>query len=363
MTAIFANDESGWSVLEADAFEKEEKLHDLIEEAPHLMPLSGAPRIIILGREVTCGSGSADLLAIEESGRPVVIEIKLAQNPEARRAVVAQVLSYASFLKGLSAGEFDHRLAAHLAKRGSTAATVAEFVAQSDQTTSFNPEAFLSSLESHLAEGSFRLVLVLDSAPADLVQVVGYLEAITQGRVDIDLVTVSAYHVAGTLLLVPQRVDPANNAGEPASKKPAAGGAPPKSITVRGHAEFMASIAEAAAPIRPELERLAGWARQLEQDGLATLYNSTGVDSSRWTLSPRVKGHDAGLAAVWNDNGAYLTVYRTVFERLAPTALASLEQAGIDVRQGNSVKQPSGEVLDILREAYTEAGAKKLSGT
>ncbi|HEV2069721.1 MAG TPA: hypothetical protein VGR26_08010 [Acidimicrobiales bacterium] len=87
-------------MLEADAFEKEEKLHDLIEEAPHLMPLAGAPRIVVLGREVTCGSGSADLLAIEDAGRPVVIEIKLAQNPEARRAVVAQVLSYASFLKG-----------------------------------------------------------------------------------------------------------------------------------------------------------------------------------------------------------------------------------------------------------------------
>ena len=362
MTAIFANDESGWSVLEADAFEKEEKLHDLVEEAPHLMPLAGAPRIVVLGREVTCGSGSADLLAIEDAGRPVVIEIKLAQNPEARRAVVAQVLSYASFLKGLSVDELDERLAPHLAKRGSTAATVAEFVEQSDQTTSFDAEEFRSSLESHLAEGSFRLVLVLDSAPADLTQLVGYLEAITHGRVEIDLVTVSAYHVSGTLLLVPQRVDPASDLAESPSRRRAAGGTAPKAITVRGHQEFMASIATAATAIRPELERLADWAVRLEKDGLATLYNSTGVDSSRWTLSPRVKGHDSGLAAVWNDNGAYLTVYRTVFERLAPTTLAALEHS-VDIRQGNSVKQPSSDILATLREAYVEATGKKLAST
>jgi hypothetical protein len=41
------------------------------------------------------------LLAVEPSGRLVVIEIKLARNAEARRAVVAQVLTYAAHLKGL----------------------------------------------------------------------------------------------------------------------------------------------------------------------------------------------------------------------------------------------------------------------
>jgi hypothetical protein len=47
-------------------------------------------------------SGYAHLLAIEMSGRPAVIEIKLAKNAEARRAVVAQVLAYAAYLQGLT---------------------------------------------------------------------------------------------------------------------------------------------------------------------------------------------------------------------------------------------------------------------
>jgi hypothetical protein len=362
VTAIFTNDGSGWSVLEAEMFKKEEKLHDLIEEAPHLMPLSGGPRLVMLGREVSCGPGSADLIAIEVTGRPVVIEIKLAHNPEARRAVVAQVLSYASFLSGLTVEQFDERLAAHMLKRNPAALTVAGFVEQLDQTTSFDASAFTAALEEHLQAGTFRLVLVLDSAPLDLIQVVGYLESITQGRVIVDLITVSAYAVADTQLLVPQRVDPANKSAD-GPKRHTVAGSSPKAVTVQGSQEFIASIAHAAAAVRPELQRLAKWAIELEENGIATLYNSTGSDGTRWTLSPRVKGHDSGLAAVWNDNGAYLTVYRTVFERLAPAALTALDQMGIDVGQGKVVKDPSGDVLAALRAGYVEGASKKLSNS
>ncbi|MGA7087967.1 MAG: hypothetical protein WB116_06790 [Candidatus Dormiibacterota bacterium] len=52
----------------------------------------------MLGREVHLGSGYADLLAIAPTGDLAIIELKLASNAESRRAVVAQVLSYAAFL-------------------------------------------------------------------------------------------------------------------------------------------------------------------------------------------------------------------------------------------------------------------------
>jgi hypothetical protein len=41
------------------------------------------------------------LLAVESTGRLVVIEVKLAEHAESRRAVVAQVLSCAGYLQGL----------------------------------------------------------------------------------------------------------------------------------------------------------------------------------------------------------------------------------------------------------------------
>ena len=49
--------------------------------------------MVVVGKEVALGNGYADLLAVEPSGRLVVVEIKLARNAEARRAVVAQVLT------------------------------------------------------------------------------------------------------------------------------------------------------------------------------------------------------------------------------------------------------------------------------
>jgi RecB family endonuclease NucS len=59
-----------------------------------MLPLAGFPRLTVLGREVRLGGGYADLLAVESSARLVVIEVKLADNAESRRTVVAQVLSY-----------------------------------------------------------------------------------------------------------------------------------------------------------------------------------------------------------------------------------------------------------------------------
>ena len=101
MTAIWRNDGSGWRLLAPVGFDAEATLHSLIEEAPQLLPLAGTPRLSVVGREVWLGNGYADLLAVEPSGRLAIIEIKLARSAEARRAVVAQVLAYATYLHGL----------------------------------------------------------------------------------------------------------------------------------------------------------------------------------------------------------------------------------------------------------------------
>ena len=102
MTAIWQNNGTGWHLLVPRGFPNEASLHDLVEQAPHLLPLAGNPRLIVIGREVQLVNGFADLIAIEPNGRITVIEIKLARNAEARRAVIAQVLAYAaSFSRGV----------------------------------------------------------------------------------------------------------------------------------------------------------------------------------------------------------------------------------------------------------------------
>ena len=84
-----------------------------------MLPLAGSPRLTVLGREVRLGVGSADLLAVESFGRLVIIEVKLAGNAESRRAVVAQVLSYAGYLQGLDPVQLEAGvLAPHLPPGG-----------------------------------------------------------------------------------------------------------------------------------------------------------------------------------------------------------------------------------------------------
>lgn len=98
-------------------------MHDLVQTAPHMLPLAGSPRLTVLGREVRLGAGWADLLAVESSGRLVIIEVKLAGNAESRRAVVAQVLSYAGYLQGLDPAQLESQvLAPHLAPGGTVLA-------------------------------------------------------------------------------------------------------------------------------------------------------------------------------------------------------------------------------------------------
>lgn len=75
MTALWRNDGSGWGLLAPGGFPDEAALHELVEEAPQLLPLSGAPRLVVVGREVPLGGGFADLIAVERSGRMAVIEV------------------------------------------------------------------------------------------------------------------------------------------------------------------------------------------------------------------------------------------------------------------------------------------------
>ena len=64
MSAIWERDPGGlWRPLAPAGFPAEAALHDLVENAPQMLPLAGSPRLTMLGREVRLGSGYADLLA------------------------------------------------------------------------------------------------------------------------------------------------------------------------------------------------------------------------------------------------------------------------------------------------------------
>jgi hypothetical protein len=355
MSAIWRRQADEWRPLLPSGFSNEEALHDLVEEAPHLLPLSGDPTLVVVGREVALGSGYADLVAVEADGRLAVIEIKLRRNAEARRAVVAQVLMYAAFLKGVDATALKSEvLASHIARR--PFASLADAAREADQTGGFDQQDFDAALDDCLATGAFRLVLVLDEAPAELVQLVGYLESISAGVI-LDLITVSTYAVGDEHILVPQRVDPEHS--PPLAVVRVAGtsgrsGRSNKPKPIDGSDQFRQAIERANGSARETLRGLLAWAEELERRGLATLKSVLGDD--RQILLVWLPGEKAGLVSVWNDNGASISLWRSVFARHAWEHIEAIEElSGKGMGQGSTVANPSQELLDLLTAAYESA--------
>jgi hypothetical protein len=352
VTTIWQEEGGRWRAVSPTGFENEQALHDLVAEAPDLLPLAGAPRLAVVGREVPLSSGYPDLLAVELSGRLVVIEVKLAANAEARRAVIAQALGYAAALQGMTLEELEQgAVRAELARRGHESLAAAARAA--DQEDALDVEEFRSALAENLESGAFQIVLVLDDAPQELVRLAGYLERVTDG-VLLDLVTVSAFEIGGRRILVPQRVDPlSHTADEPAAPR---GGTRPDAVPVEGSEAFARRIEEYPAQVREPHQRVLRWARELEHEGIARLWTTVGL--SQDVLQVRVPGEQVGMVSIWGwSQGPSMSLWRTVFERRAPRALGGIETMIAPASMGKSVRDLSDALLDALREAYREAAS------
>jgi hypothetical protein len=285
--------------------------------------------------------------------------VKLARNSEARRAVVAQVLTYAAFLRGIDVATLTHEvLGDHLTKRGH--ATPIDAVKTEDEEWSLDPATFNEGLLRSLSEGRFRLVLVLDQAPEELVQLVGYLGAVAE-KVLIDVVTVSSYDIEGSQVLVPQRVDPEYQA---ATVTPFMPETPRRGFLAEGSADFANAISSAKEEHQPILRRLCSWVEDLEREGLVRL-STFHTKSGDLTLLPYLRSDNAGLVTVWNDRtDGYLQFWRSVFERRAPNSIENVERFMNDtIRQGNTQRVISDELLDALTGAYREAARGRLTSS
>lgn len=356
MAIIWGNSGAGWQILSTTGFPDEQALHGLVEEAPQMLPVAGSAGLVVVGREVRLGNGYADLIAVEPSGRLSVIEVKLQRNPEARRAVITQVLTYAAYLHGLDVSTLEQTvLASHLETRGFT--NLADAAGSNDQTGSFDAGAFVQELNDCLRAGAFRIVLVLDEAPAELARLTTYLEAVSS-LLTIDLITVASYDVNGTQIIVPQRVE--SDRPPPMPSLPRHSQAQQQNRWVEGIGDFVASINQAPLENQANLRRLANWAEALRSEGIANLYTMHGKD--QWqTLHIRPSHERSSLVTIGTDEAsAYIQLWSSVFQRAAPKSTPLIEQviAPIVMRQGAGVTNITEELLDALTQAYREASAR-----
>ncbi len=358
MTGIWTNTGEGWQLGSPQAFEDEATLHTLIEQNPRLLPLAGSPNLSVLGSEVYLGIGYADLVAVESSGRPAIIEVKLAKSSEARRAIVSQIMSYAAFLHGLTVEGLEQGpLRRPLADAGY--ASILNAVQSQDQEGAVDVDSFTASMQEFLDRGNFRLVLVLDEVPAELERLVAYLDAMTIQALTIDLITLTVYELNGAQVALPQRVSPDLSAAIPFVSD---GGSPPKKvegIESDGSAAFRASVVGATDEARAMFEELIAWAEQIAELPNVRLSSFAGVN--RYTLLPRIMPDNAGLVTIWNDNQQpYISVWRSVFKRHAPNSIELVEAViePLKIGQGNTIHEITPRVIDVFTKAYEEASSR-----
>lgn len=350
MAAIWMNTAEGkWEVLSPANFSLEAHLQSLVFQSVEMLPLSGSPVLVALAREVEVpvSKGRVDIVAMEATGTPVLVEVKLKANTEARKAVVAQILSYAASLRGISLTAFTTRLTS----AGFSAPSIAEAMLD----TGIDENQFAEALIGNLSQGRFRLVLVLDDVPPELVLLVGYIEAISGGLLAIDLVTITTFKVGDLTVAVPQRIDPAHYSPPPSLSVKSSTN--PPVISELGAQLFESATEQAPPAHQPALREMADWARSLAAEGVVSLVSRQGA--RRTVLTVRVKNEDSGMASLWNDSGQpYLWIHGTVLGRRAPLAGAKLQslfgqEAGF--RKAIKWADVTKELLEALRDGYREA--------
>jgi hypothetical protein len=133
-----------WRKPDVSAYPTEEVLESLLAGSPELLPgLEATP--VVMARQVQTGAGPVDLLGVGLDGSIVVIEYKLRANPEIRRAVIGQLLAYASSIWQTSAATFEQAVGARLAQPLVAAARALAADDAWDETT------FRANLERNLA--------------------------------------------------------------------------------------------------------------------------------------------------------------------------------------------------------------------
>lgn len=351
MTEIWRKTDGAWRTVRPSGFMDEHDLHTQIVDSPEMLPLSDKPQLVATFREVGLGGGSADVLAFEDNGRPVVIEVKLSKNPEAKRAVVAQTLTYAAGLHGITVEDLERSiLAPHLSDDEHE--RLADAVEETTGGGGFDRDRFYGNLAEHLDKGSFRLVIVLDDAPAQLVRLMGYLETITTDRIAVDLVAVSAYDINGDQILVPQRIDPehARPATHPRPSRQSTG--PEKTKGIERFREVNDQLTDTG--VAAHGRRLAEWADALETAGLCRLYTVESNDG-RAQIRPQLLTGGKAFAHFWPDSGGIgAWLYMTVIARRAPEMMDAItELTGLQGKKGGA--RATSELLDALESAYREA--------
>lgn len=188
-------------VFEATGFRDEKELQDAIEKIPSLLNAISQLNqqdypLFILKREFGVSSGSVDFLAIDADGSLYIIETKLAENPELRRAVIGQVLEYASNLSDMSYDTIAAECLKYLKKQSSLEQVIRDFyVARSDGEPVLSAAEYKKAMTENLKSERFNIVIVANKVSLEIQKLFHFVDQETKDNLNFIVLEINKYHL------------------------------------------------------------------------------------------------------------------------------------------------------------------------
>jgi hypothetical protein len=196
MSLLIRNSGGKWQVIDKVSFEKESDLQNMLHESPELVG-EDADAVIVTTREAGLpGSGYTDLIGVTGDGSILIVETKLARNPEVRRKVIGQVLEYAAYLWGMKFDQFDSIFKRQEGK------SVLDLL--QEKGAGLERKELQKQISASLLAGNFSLLIAVDEINPELERIISFLGSRTNA-IRLEGLEMETYKHGTIELVVPHR--------------------------------------------------------------------------------------------------------------------------------------------------------------
>lgn len=185
---------TSWARVPLTSWNDEAHLQEVLAASPELVP--GCAGNAAARELAIIGTGSLDLLLVDDLGTLTLVECKLRKNPQIRREVVGQILAYASGLQRMSYGQ----VTAAFSKVTQTSLIAA---VQEASGGTVDPSQFEQRVGDALADGRFRLVVAVDEITEELKGIIEFLNVHFDDRIAVMALELGLFKQGDVELLVP----------------------------------------------------------------------------------------------------------------------------------------------------------------
>lgn len=185
----------------------EDWIQNLCFNHPEMLPITEIEQtfsdMVPICRELSCPSGSMDLVYVNEYGFIAIGECKLWRNPEARRKVIGQILEYA---KDLSIWNYEQFEKACLKARKDPHKKSLYDIVNENGTNELDEASFVDAVQRNLQRGRFVLLVIGDGIRENMEGLSDFIQQYGNLNFTLSLVELPVYIIpsSGQIIITPR---------------------------------------------------------------------------------------------------------------------------------------------------------------